>query len=71
MPSTLVPPIVISVFYEALCPDSRSFFTKQLLPTFEKLPHLIHINLVPYGKAKVSFFGYRLLLLICYILWLF
>lgn len=71
VPSTLVPPVVITVFYEALCPDSRSFFTKQLLPTFEKLPHLIQINLVPYGKAKVSVFGYSLLLLICYILWLF
>lgn len=53
MPST-VPPIIVTVFYEALCPDSRSFFTKQLLPTFEKIPHLIQINLVPYGKAKVS-----------------
>lgn len=71
MPSTLVPPVVISVFYEALCPDSRSFFTKQLLPTFEKLPHLVQINLVPYGKAKVSFFGHSILLLIWHIPWLF
>lgn len=49
-----VPPIIVTVFYEALCPDSRSFFTKQLLPTFEKIPHLIQINLVPYGKAKTE-----------------
>jgi hypothetical protein len=54
VPSAMVPPILVTVFYEALCPDSRSFFTKQLLPTFEKIPHLIQINLVPYGKAKVS-----------------
>jgi len=57
VPSTLFPPVVITVFYEALCPDSRSFFTKQLLPTFEKLPHLIQINLVPYGKAKTETVG--------------
>lgn len=58
-----VPPILVTVFYEALCPDSRSFFTKQLLPTFEKIPHLIQINLVPYGKAKVSSFDIMILAL--------
>jgi hypothetical protein len=60
MPSA-VPPVIITVFYEALCPDSRSFFTKQLLPTFEKIPHLIQINLVPYGKAKVSYLDIMIL----------
>ncbi|KAJ4431697.1 hypothetical protein ANN_20299, partial [Periplaneta americana] len=55
--SSLVSPVVVTVFYEALCPDSRSFFTKQLLPTFEKIPHLIQINLVPYGKAKTELTG--------------
>lgn len=66
MPPALVPPILVTVFYEALCPDSRSFFTKQLLPTFEKIPHLIQINLVPYGKAKVSFVG--IIILVSFVL---
>ncbi|XP_021913568.1 GILT-like protein 1 isoform X2 [Zootermopsis nevadensis] len=57
VPSAIVPPILVTVFYEALCPDSRSFFTKQLLPTFEKIPLLIQINLVPYGKAMTETVG--------------
>lgn len=64
VPST-VPPVIVTVFYEALCPDSRSFFTKQLLPTFEKIPHLMQINLVPYGKAKVSSLDVMILGLLC------
>ncbi|XP_031826469.1 gamma-interferon-inducible lysosomal thiol reductase-like protein [Nomia melanderi] len=41
----------IAVYYEALCPDSRSFFTKQLLPTYHKIPDSIEVELIPYGKA--------------------
>ncbi|XP_076655369.1 gamma-interferon-inducible lysosomal thiol reductase [Halictus rubicundus] len=41
----------IAVYYEALCPDSRSFFMKQLLPTYHKIPNIIVVELIPYGKA--------------------
>ena len=47
------PKIRVSVFYEALCPDSRNFFLKQLQPAYDKIPHLMDIVLEPYGKAKV------------------
>ncbi|KYQ47358.1 GILT-like protein C02D5.2 [Trachymyrmex zeteki] len=42
----------VAVYYEALCPDSRSFVLKQLNPTYQKLLTNIEIELVPYGKAK-------------------
>lgn len=46
-------PVVVTVFYEALCPDSKNFVIKQLLPTFYKAPALVEVQLVPYGKAEV------------------
>ncbi|CAG2053687.1 unnamed protein product [Timema podura] len=49
-----ISPVQVTVFYEALCPDSRSFFIKQLIPTFEKASRLVDIALVPYGKAKTE-----------------
>ncbi|GLH04761.1 GILT-like protein 1 [Gryllus bimaculatus] len=47
-------PVKVTVFYESLCPDSRSFITKQLLPSYEKAPRLIDPVLVPYGKAETQ-----------------
>ncbi|XP_015589606.1 GILT-like protein C02D5.2 isoform X2 [Cephus cinctus] len=44
--------VLVTVYYEALCPDSRSFVVKQLVPTFQTLPQNVLIELVPYGKAK-------------------
>lgn len=43
----------VAVYYEALCPDSRSFVLKQLGPTYRKLSASVEVELVPYGKAKV------------------
>lgn len=45
--------IKISVYYEALCSDSRFFILKQLVPAYETIPDYIDLDLVPYGKAKV------------------
>lgn len=41
----------VAVYYEALCPDSRSFVMKQLGPTYRRLSADIEVELVPYGKA--------------------
>ncbi|XP_076296132.1 gamma-interferon-inducible lysosomal thiol reductase isoform X1 [Lasioglossum baleicum] len=41
----------VAVYYEALCPDSRNFFLKQLLPTYRKIADIIEVELIPYGKA--------------------
>lgn len=45
--------IKVSVYYEALCSDSRFFILKQLVPAYETIPGFIKLDLVPYGKAKV------------------
>lgn len=44
----------MTVFYEALCPDSKHFVTKQLQPAFYKAPALIDFQLIPYGKATTT-----------------
>lgn len=52
--SSNVEPVKVNVFYETLCPDSRSFVMKQLLPSCQLMPHLIDLNLKPYGKAQTQ-----------------
>lgn len=49
------------MFYECLCPDSKSFVLNHLLPSFEKAPHLLKLELIPYGKAEVSVFRLRMM----------
>ncbi|KAK9497946.1 hypothetical protein O3M35_003841 [Rhynocoris fuscipes] len=46
--------VLVTVFYECLCPDSRSFFVNQLLPVMELIPEYIKIDLIPYGKASTE-----------------
>ncbi|XP_050486287.1 GILT-like protein 1 isoform X1 [Bombus flavifrons] len=46
----------ITVYYEALCPDSRNFFIKQLLPMYHKIPNNVQLEFIPYGKATVGYF---------------
>lgn len=46
--------IKLSVYYETLCSDSRNFFLKQLMPTYEVLSEFINLDLIPYGKAKTK-----------------
>ncbi|XP_043064813.1 gamma-interferon-inducible lysosomal thiol reductase isoform X2 [Drosophila ficusphila] len=45
------------VFYEALCPDSKHFLTKQLLPTFKVAASIMEVHLAPYGKATTIEFN--------------
>lgn len=49
----IVQKVLVSVYYEALCPDSRSFVIKQLVPTFQRIMDNVLIELIPYGKATV------------------
>nr|NP_001163836.1 uncharacterized protein Dmel_CG41378, isoform B [Drosophila melanogaster]EFA98685.1 uncharacterized protein Dmel_CG41378, isoform B [Drosophila melanogaster] len=46
--------VVVTVYYEALCPDSKYFLTKQLLPTFKIAKSIMEVKLAPYGKAKTK-----------------
>lgn len=43
--------MLVSVYYEALCPDSKGFIIRQLVPAFKTVPNLIEMELLPYGKA--------------------
>ncbi|XP_046611513.1 gamma-interferon-inducible lysosomal thiol reductase-like [Neodiprion virginianus] len=51
-PKLDVQKVLVSVYYEALCPDSKFFVVKQLLPTFQKIKENLQVELIPYGKAK-------------------
>ncbi|KAH8400553.1 hypothetical protein KR222_006664, partial [Zaprionus bogoriensis] len=46
--------VLVMVFYEALCPDSKYFITKQLLPTYQAAASFMEVELVPYGKAETT-----------------
>ena len=48
-------PVVVMVFYEALCPDSKNFIIKQLQTAYYRAESLIEYQLIPYGKATVLF----------------
>ena len=43
----------MDLYYEVLCPDSRSFVLYQLYPAWQTLSQIFTFNLVPYGKAYV------------------
>lgn len=45
--------VLVSIYYEALCSDSRNFILRQLLPVYNKASRIIEIDLIPYGKATV------------------
>lgn len=46
-------PVIVMVYYEALCPDSKHFILKQLEPAYSKASSIIDFQLIPYGKATV------------------
>lgn len=45
--------VKISVYYETKCIDSRTFFLRQLGPTYERLHQYIDLELVPFGNVQV------------------
>ncbi|XP_050314057.1 GILT-like protein 1 [Anthonomus grandis grandis] len=46
--------VKVSVYYEALCPDSKHFINHQVVPVFDALNDNILLDLVPYGKAQTT-----------------
>ncbi len=45
----------VEVYYEVLCPDSRYFILHQLYPAWQKVPDIMDVHFIPYGKASVRF----------------
>jgi len=44
-------PVQVSLYWESLCPDSIQFILTQLYPTYQAVPDIFTLDLVPYGKA--------------------
>jgi len=44
--------VALDLYYEVLCPDSRSFILRQLYPAWEEVRDTFIINFIPYGKAR-------------------
>jgi len=44
-------PVLVEVYYESMCPDSKYFIREQLVPAVQKIPEIINFRLIPYGKA--------------------
>ena len=42
----------VSVYYEALCPDSISFVRGSMWRAYQDVPDILRLDLVPYGKAS-------------------
>ena len=47
-------PLALGVYYEALCPDSRNFVVNQLNVTYSRVPEILELTFVPWGKAEVG-----------------
>ncbi|KAF2358858.1 Gamma interferon inducible lysosomal thiol reductase GILT [Trinorchestia longiramus] len=43
--------VPVKVYFESLCPDSKSFFRRQLTPAYEQLQDIMDLSFVPFGKA--------------------
>ena len=51
-PAPPSPRVVVDVYYECLCPDSRYFVLHELLPAYNKVGSLMDVRMWPYGKAS-------------------
>jgi interferon gamma-inducible protein 30 len=44
-------PVNFTLYYESLCPDCKGFITTMLFPTYQKIPSLFNLTIIPYGNA--------------------
>ena len=54
VPGTNDPGVVVSLYYESLCPYCKSWITDELIPSFQKLQQYMTVEFIPYGNAHVS-----------------
>lgn len=47
--------ILVTLYYESLCPDCHEFFTKQLKPSYDLFKEFVDIHFIPFGNAHVRF----------------
>lgn len=48
-------PILIDIYYEALCSDSVNFVKDQLIPVYRKLNKFIDVTFNPFSQGIVSY----------------
>lgn len=46
--------VKVTLYYETLCPFSIKFINDQLYPGYQKLGNVLSLELIPFGKGKVS-----------------
>lgn len=51
-----VDPVLVEVYYESMCPDSKYFIRQQLVPAVAKVSQIMNFVLKPYGKAQVQLY---------------
>lgn len=44
--------VKVEVNLESLCPDSRRFVSRQLVPTFSALGDIMQVDIIPFGHAR-------------------
>lgn len=44
--------VKVEVNLESLCPDSRRFVSRQLLPTFSEFRDIMQVDIIPFGHAR-------------------
>ncbi|XP_071039484.1 gamma-interferon-inducible lysosomal thiol reductase-like isoform X2 [Parasteatoda tepidariorum] len=44
----------VTIAYESLCPDSKRFFHKQFVPTFNRLSNYMNVKFLPFGNELIS-----------------
>ncbi|CAH2090288.1 unnamed protein product [Euphydryas editha] len=49
--------LLLSVYYESNCPDSKSFILKQLQPAYHLLHEYVKLRFVPFGKSRSINYG--------------
>ncbi|XP_042858051.1 GILT-like protein 1 [Penaeus japonicus] len=50
--ATTTEKVKVTVFFEALCPDSIKFITTQLYPVWSELRDILELDINAYGKTK-------------------
>merc|ERR1712110_764938 len=51
VPGNNDPGVVVSLYYESLCPYCKSWITDELIPSFQKLQQYMTVEFIPYGNA--------------------
>ncbi|XP_050668480.1 GILT-like protein 1 [Leptidea sinapis] len=49
--------LLVTVYYESECPDSRSFVINQLRPAIHLLHSYVKLHLIPFGKSRSINYG--------------